>query len=55
MKTRTVVGIDPGVTGALAVLRQVDDAGEVGAGCDLPVEQERATGGGGRRHIEPAA
>jgi len=55
MKTRTVVGIDPGVTGALAVLRQVDGAWTVMAVYDLPVKQERTSSGKVRRHIDPVA
>lgn len=50
-----VVGIDPGVTGALAVIEQVDGAWKVLAVYDLPVTQERTSTGKVRRHIDPVA
>lgn len=56
MPAKRVAGIDPGVTGALAVLEQTDDgAWKVLAVYDLPVTQERTSTGKVRRHIDPAA
>ena len=50
-----VVGIDPGVSGALAIIEGEGNTWAVRSVYDLPVVQERTSAGKMRRHIDPVA
>ena len=50
-----VIGIDPGLSGALAVVNSVDGTFTVEAVYDLPTYSEKTSTGKTRRYIDPVA
>ena len=50
-----VIGIDPGLSGALAVVNEVDGTFTVEAVHDLPTYSEKTSTGKTRRYIDPVA